>query len=71
MLNMATEASVMAVIRASRPTFRNSHDKAAFVVHAALMAAGYALTATGRAALTGSPPEGEIPSLQSFYPLFT
>ncbi|CAA6658349.1 unnamed protein product [Spirodela intermedia] len=54
---MATETSVMGVIRASRPSFRNSHDKATFALHAAFLAAGYALTATGRAALAGSPPE--------------
>ncbi|KAL9244589.1 hypothetical protein vseg_018354 [Gypsophila vaccaria] len=44
---MATEKSVMAVIRASRPSFRNGHDKVAFVVHASFLAAGYVLTATG------------------------
>ncbi|XP_078437377.1 putative proteasome inhibitor isoform X2 [Wolffia australiana] len=55
---MATEISVMAVIRASRPIFRNSHDKAAFALHAAFMAAGYSLTATGKPALAGTPPQG-------------
>lgn len=64
---MATETSVMAVIRASRPSFRSSHDKAAFALHAAFLAAGYALTATGRAALAGSPPEGAIPHLDAVF----
>lgn len=44
---MATEKSVMAVIRASRPNFRNNHDKVAFAVHASFLAAGFVLTATG------------------------
>lgn len=44
---MASEKSVMAVIRASRPSFRNSSDKLAFVVHASFLASGYVLTATG------------------------
>lgn len=44
---MATEQSLMAVIRAARPSFRNPHDKAAFAVHAAFVAAGYVLHDTG------------------------
>ncbi|KAF8395185.1 hypothetical protein HHK36_019127 [Tetracentron sinense] len=44
---MVTESSVMAVIRASRPSFRNAHDKVAFAVHASFLASGYPLTATG------------------------
>ncbi|KAJ8444070.1 hypothetical protein Cgig2_030927 [Carnegiea gigantea] len=45
---MATsEKSVLAVIRASRPSFRNNHDKVAFAVHASFLAAGFVLTATG------------------------
>uniref|UniRef100_A0A1D1YJE4 Putative proteasome inhibitor n=1 Tax=Anthurium amnicola TaxID=1678845 RepID=A0A1D1YJE4_9ARAE len=56
---MATEGSVMAVIRASRPSFRNPHDNVAFYVHAAFLAAGYALTATGKAALSDPPPAGD------------
>ncbi|KAH6806256.1 proteasome inhibitor-like protein [Perilla frutescens var. frutescens] len=44
---MATEQSIMAVIRASRPQFRTGFDKAAFAVHAAFVAAGYVLHATG------------------------
>lgn len=47
---MATEQSVMAVIRAARPQFRTGADKAAFAVHAAFAAAGYVLHATGPAA---------------------
>lgn len=48
---MATEQSVMAVIRAARPQFRNAFDKAAYAVHAAFVAAGYVLHATGLPAL--------------------
>lgn len=45
---MATsEKSVMVVIRASRPSFRNNHDKVAFAVHASFLAAGFVLTGTG------------------------
>ncbi|KAK1260686.1 putative proteasome inhibitor [Acorus gramineus] len=46
---MANENSVMAVIRASRPSFRSSHDKVVFAVHSFFLANGYSLTATGRA----------------------
>lgn len=49
---MATEQSVMAVIRASRPTFRSPHDKVAYAIHASLLAAGYVLIATGPPAFT-------------------
>ncbi|RYR72836.1 hypothetical protein Ahy_A02g007052 [Arachis hypogaea] len=49
---MATDKSVMAVIRAARPSFRNDHDKAAFVVHATFLSSGYLLTATGPQALS-------------------
>ncbi|CAK9137616.1 unnamed protein product [Ilex paraguariensis] len=41
------EQSVLAVIRASRPSFRNAHDKVTFVVHASFLATGYVLNATG------------------------
>ncbi|KAJ4833505.1 hypothetical protein Tsubulata_008005 [Turnera subulata] len=41
------DKSVMAVIRAARPSFRNMHDKAAFAVHASFLSSGYILTATG------------------------
>ncbi|XAR67670.1 hypothetical protein NMG60_11002518 [Bertholletia excelsa] len=44
---MANEQSVLAVIRATRPSFRNAHDKVAFAVHAAFLASGYVLHATG------------------------
>ncbi|XP_059428278.1 probable proteasome inhibitor isoform X1 [Corylus avellana] len=47
---MANEKTVMAVIRAARPSFRNNHDKIAFAVHASFLASGYVLTATGPAA---------------------
>ncbi|KAK1284109.1 putative proteasome inhibitor [Acorus calamus] len=46
---MANENSVMAVIRASRPSIRSSHDKVVFAVHSFFLANGYSLTATGRA----------------------
>lgn len=42
----------MAVIRAARPTFRNPHDKLAFSVHAAFLASGFVLHATGPSAST-------------------
>ncbi|KAJ4704564.1 Proteasome inhibitor-related [Melia azedarach] len=44
---MANDKSVMAVIRAARPTFRNESDKLAFAVHASFLAAGNVLNATG------------------------
>ncbi|KAK1257126.1 putative proteasome inhibitor [Acorus gramineus] len=50
---MANENSVMAVIRASRPSFRSSHDKVVFAVHSFFLANGYSLTATGRALFSG------------------
>ncbi|XP_011094928.1 probable proteasome inhibitor [Sesamum indicum] len=49
---MATEQSIMAVIRAARPSFRSRYDKVAFVVHASFVAAGYVLHATGPPAFT-------------------
>ncbi|XP_059647122.1 probable proteasome inhibitor [Cornus florida] len=49
---MATEHSVMAVIRAYKPVFRNAHDKVAFAVHASFLASGYVLNATGPPALS-------------------
>lgn len=55
---MATESSVMAVIKASRPKFRNPNDKVAFAVHAAFLAAGYSLIATGAKAFAENPPTG-------------
>lgn len=44
---MATEKSVLGVIRASRPSFRNPHDKVAFAIHASFLASGFVLNATG------------------------
>lgn len=44
---MATEESVMLVIRASRPNFRNNCDKLAFAVHAVFLAHGFVLISTG------------------------
>ncbi|KAF3777213.1 putative proteasome inhibitor [Nymphaea thermarum] len=44
-----------AVIRASRPSFRNDHDKVAFLAHASFLSADYVLTIPGKAAL------GEMP----------
>ncbi|KAL0309924.1 UNVERIFIED_CONTAM: putative proteasome inhibitor [Sesamum radiatum] len=49
---MATEQSIMAVIRAARPSFRSRFDKVAFAVHASFVAAGYVLHATGPPAFT-------------------
>lgn len=61
---MATENSVMAVIRASRPSFRNPHDKVAFAIHASFLAAGYVLRATGAPAFSetalSSSPSGNL-----------
>jgi hypothetical protein len=47
-----TEQSVMGVIRAARPTFRNAHDKVAFAIHASFLASGFVLHATGPSAFT-------------------
>ena len=60
---MATESAVMAVIRASRPNFRNPNDKTAFAVHAAFLAAGYSLIAAGASAFSENPPTGTLISL--------
>ncbi|XP_062095450.1 probable proteasome inhibitor [Humulus lupulus] len=49
---MATDKSVIAVIRASRPSFRNDYDKLAFAVHASFLSSGFVLTATGTPALS-------------------
>ncbi|KAJ1384285.1 PI31 proteasome regulator, N-terminal, partial [Sesbania bispinosa] len=49
---MLSDKSVLAVIRAARPTFRNQNDKIAFVVHSSFLAAGYVLTATVPEALS-------------------
>lgn len=42
----------MAVIRATRASFRNDYDKVAFAVHATFLASGFVLTATGPSAFT-------------------
>ncbi|KAF6161042.1 hypothetical protein GIB67_007683 [Kingdonia uniflora] len=61
---MATENTVLGVIRASRPTFRNAHDKVGFAVHATFLASGYELVATGKPAfaedILSSPPTEEV-----------
>ncbi|CAO2821169.1 unnamed protein product [Amaranthus hypochondriacus] len=44
---MATEESVLLVIRASRPHFRNKPDKIAFAIHATFLSAGFILISTG------------------------
>ncbi|XP_061348948.1 probable proteasome inhibitor [Gastrolobium bilobum] len=49
---MASDKSVLAVIRAARPTFRNQNDKIAFAVHSSFLASGYILIATGPEALS-------------------
>lgn len=49
---MSNDKSVMAVIRAARPTFRNDFDKLAFAVHATFLVSGHVLTATGPSADT-------------------
>ncbi|XP_071720943.1 probable proteasome inhibitor [Rutidosis leptorrhynchoides] len=49
---MASDQSVLAVIRASRPNFRNSADKIAFAVHSVFLATGFNLNATGAPAFT-------------------
>jgi proteasome inhibitor subunit 1 (PI31) len=45
---MVNDKTVMAIIRAARPSFHNNDDKIAFAVHAS----GYVLTATGPAAFS-------------------
>jgi len=52
---MASEKSVLGVIRAARPTFRNRNDKIAFAIHSSFLASGYILTATGPQALSDNP----------------
>ncbi|MCL7044275.1 hypothetical protein MKW94_001406 [Papaver nudicaule] len=61
---MANEGGVMAVIRATRPNFRNAHDKVGFAVHAMFLSSGYLLTATGTQAFSDTiltcPPSEEV-----------
>ncbi|XP_071698683.1 probable proteasome inhibitor isoform X2 [Rutidosis leptorrhynchoides] len=49
---MASEQSVLALIRASRPNFRSSADKIAFAIHSVFLANGFNLNATGALAFT-------------------
>ncbi|PQM37963.1 uncharacterized protein Pyn_00528 [Prunus yedoensis var. nudiflora] len=53
---MASGKSVMALIKALKPTFRNgnNNDKVAFAVHSFFLASGYELTATGTPAFNPS-----------------
>uniref|UniRef100_A0A7N0ZWE5 Uncharacterized protein n=1 Tax=Kalanchoe fedtschenkoi TaxID=63787 RepID=A0A7N0ZWE5_KALFE len=51
---MALENNVMAVIRASRPSFRNSHNKIALAVHASFVAFGRLLTMVGESDIEDS-----------------
>ncbi|KAL2329529.1 hypothetical protein Fmac_017110 [Flemingia macrophylla] len=62
---MASGKSVLALIRAARPTFRNQNDKIAFAVHSSFLVSGYVLTATGPQALSDNafsdPSNDEVP----------
>ncbi|XP_020224674.1 probable proteasome inhibitor [Cajanus cajan] len=62
---MASEKSVLALIRAARPTFRNQNDKIAFAIHSSFLIYGYVLTATGPQALSDNalsdPSNDEVP----------
>jgi proteasome inhibitor subunit 1 (PI31) len=51
---MATPGAVLGVIRAARPHLKNATDRVAFAVHAAFLAAGYSLVATGTNANSSS-----------------
>ncbi|CAK9228430.1 unnamed protein product [Sphagnum troendelagicum] len=55
---MATPGAVLGVIRAARPRLKNATERVAFAVHAAFLAAGYSLVATGTNA-NSSPGIGE------------
>lgn len=44
---MVDPNSVLAVIRASRPSFKNASDKVAFAVHASFVSSGFVLHAAG------------------------
>ncbi|KAI3935567.1 hypothetical protein MKW98_012759 [Papaver atlanticum] len=62
---MSNVEGVMAVIRATRPNFRNAHDKLALAVHSMFLNSGYFLTATGSKAfcvttLTSPPSDDEV-----------
>jgi proteasome inhibitor subunit 1 (PI31) len=47
---MATPATVLAIVRAARPVFRQRADALAFALHAALLAEGFVLVAAGATA---------------------
>ncbi|XP_038991203.1 probable proteasome inhibitor [Hibiscus syriacus] len=49
--NISNERTVIAVIRAAIPSFRNDHNKVAFAIHATLLSVGFVLTAIGPSAL--------------------
>ncbi|KAF3778951.1 putative proteasome inhibitor [Nymphaea thermarum] len=51
----ASSQDFEAVIRASRPSFRNDQDKVAFLAHASFLSADYVLTAARKAALGETP----------------
>ncbi|KAI3842594.1 hypothetical protein MKX03_027258 [Papaver bracteatum] len=61
---MANVEGAMAVIRATRPNFRNAHDKVGFAIHAMFLSSGYYLIATGSQACPNSilfsPPSDEV-----------
>ncbi|KAK9840065.1 hypothetical protein WJX74_002789 [Apatococcus lobatus] len=47
---MASASVLQAIIRASRPKFRNAHDRVAFAVHSFMLAVGARLVAVGKSA---------------------
>eukprot|EP00270_Netrium_digitus_P013029 TRINITY_DN4293_c2_g1_i1.p1 TRINITY_DN4293_c2_g1~~TRINITY_DN4293_c2_g1_i1.p1 ORF type:complete len:382 (+),score=86.31 TRINITY_DN4293_c2_g1_i1:48-1148(+) len=53
----STPAEVLAIVRACAPEFRNLHDRLAFLIHSAMMAAGFRLVAAGQAAETTPLPD--------------
>mmetsp|Transcript_18800 Transcript_18800/g.41141 ORF Transcript_18800/g.41141 Transcript_18800/m.41141 type:complete len:308 (+) Transcript_18800:207-1130(+) len=46
---MATPTGILAVVRASRPSFRNKHDRLTFAIHAAILSEGFHLVGVGEA----------------------
>eukprot|EP00976_Prorocentrum_cordatum_P032788 667615-Prorocentrum_minimum.AAC.11 len=46
---MATPTGILAVVRASRPSFRNRHDRLTFAIHAAVLSEGFHLVGVGEA----------------------
>ena len=57
----------MAVIRATRASFRNDYDKVAFAVHATFLASGFVLTATGPSAFTEAAFSSPSTGMSSMY----